>query len=369
MIHHSINYSNILELIKNAKKIAKEHAIKEYLNKEKEKLKTLERIASKTIVPFLKRRGFELTLRSLGEYVVSNDEKAWSLDFLFYVLEKRSELDIRIFDERDHPEILKFVRNKVYTAFLDRFLFRDLFDEKDMEIRRKYCSFVKKIKSKRDYYILDSYKLPLNHFEYPVFFHKLGLKELPQHVLAQIKGKDVIDGGAYIGDSALILEELSPRTIYAFEALKENFDMLNKTIQLNGLRNVVPLKKGLGKKEGNMKIMPFGSASFLAEIFGEDAGESVEMISVDDFVNETGAHVGLIKLDVEGSELDVLTGAKETIKEYKPVLVVSVYHRGQDFFEIPKLIKELNPSYQMKFLNLNRASATFERVILAFTND
>jgi FkbM family methyltransferase len=240
---------------------------------------------------------------------------------------------------------------------------------KDMEIRAKYCSFVKKIKSKRDYYILDSYKLPLNHFEYPVFFHKLGLKELPQHVLARIKGKDIIDGGAYIGDSALILEELSPRTIYAFEALKENFDMLNKTIQLNGLRNVVPLKKGLGKKEGNMKIIPFGSASFLAEIFGEDAGESVEMISVDDFVNETGAHVGLIKLDVEGSELDVLTGAKETIKEYKPVLVVSVYHRGQDFFEIPKLIKELNPSYQMRFLNLNRVSATFERVILAFTND
>jgi hypothetical protein len=35
MIHHSINYSNILELIKKTKKIAKNMAIKEYLNKEK----------------------------------------------------------------------------------------------------------------------------------------------------------------------------------------------------------------------------------------------------------------------------------------------------------------------------------------------
>jgi hypothetical protein len=83
-------------------------------------------------------------------------------------------------------------------------------------------------------------------------------------------------------------------------------------------------------------------------------------------VAERGASVGLIKLDVEGSELDVLMGAKKTIEEHKPVLIVSVYHRGQDFFEIPKLVKEIEPRYKMRFLNLNRASATFERVVLAY---
>jgi len=65
----------------------------------------------------------------------------------------------------------------------------------------------------------------------------------------------------------------------------------------------------------------------------------------------------------------VLLGAKETIKEHKPVLIVSVYHRGRDFFEIPKLIKEIEPRYKMRFLNLSRASATFERIVLAYVEE
>jgi FkbM family methyltransferase len=189
---------------------------------------------------------------------------------------------------------------------------------------------------------------------------------LPQTCLSQITGKDIIDGGAYIGDSILIFKEFAPRTVYAFEPLEENFILLNKTIYINKLRNVIPLKIGLGNIKGKMSITSFGSASFRSDIFKENLEESIETTSLDDFVMEKEIDVGLIKLDVEGSEFDVLLGAKKTIREYKPILIISVYHRGQDFFEIPRLIKEMEPQYKMRFLNLNRMSATLERIILAY---
>jgi len=48
-------------------------------------------------------------------------------------------------------------------------------------------------------------------------------------------------------------------------------------------------------------------------------------------------------------------------------MAISIYHRGQDFFEIPKLIKNLVPEYKLRFLNLNAESPFNERVLLDYT--
>lgn len=62
--------------------------------------------------------------------------------------------------------------------------------------------------------------------------------------------------------------------------------------------------------------------------------------------------VEFIKMDVEGSELEALHGASETIQRDKPNLSICLYHSPEDFIEIPKLIKTLCPEYQMS-LELN----------------
>lgn len=54
----------------------------------------------------------------------------------------------------------------------------------------------------------------------------------------------------------------------------------------------------------------------------------------------------ILKLDVEGMEMKALRGAKKFIRQYKPILVVCVYHRDADIAEIPRYVKSLVPEYR-----------------------
>jgi len=52
-------------------------------------------------------------------------------------------------------------------------------------------------------------------------------------------------------------------------------------------------------------------------------------------------------------------------KQFKPKLLICLYHTGHDFFEIPKLIKKWVPSYRFRFINLNKIDPICERVLIA----
>ena len=65
--------------------------------------------------------------------------------------------------------------------------------------------------------------------------------------------------------------------------------------------------------------------------------------------------VGVIRMDVEGEELNVLKGAKQIIAANLPVLQVAVYHRPEDLPNITKAVLALG-DYRHFFLRTHRAS-------------
>lgn len=366
-----LTYENMLKIIIEAKNITKKNTVNLY-NRPRTR-RSLISITGTILNKLLKKLGLELRITYLGrQYQIHGDVKAWAIDFLEYLIMTKPTLCLRDFNDNDKKEIMKFVKNKIYCALLSAVDIELLFDDKDLVLWREYRALRDRIKRKGNYYVLEShsreYRLPINHFEMPVFYHKYGVPELPREVIKKLEGRDFIDGGAFIGDSALVLSEFKPRKIYAFEPLSENYLLLLRTIQLNNLSStVVPVKKALGASRGIQQVIQHGSASFISEIFNLDKGEEIEVITLDEFVVENNLEVGFIKLDVEGYELEVLTGAKETIKRFKPVMSISIYHRGQDFFEIPRLVKNIVPEYRLRFLNLNAENPVFERILLTYT--
>ena len=62
----------------------------------------------------------------------------------------------------------------------------------------------------------------------------------------------------------------------------------------------------------------------------------------------SGQRATYIKMNIEGSEVPALKGAEYTIKTFRPRLAIMGYHKTSDFWEVPLLIKEYRPDYNIE---------------------
>jgi FkbM family methyltransferase len=174
-----------------------------------------------------------------------------------------------------------------------------------------------------------------------------GLDYLPQYVVDDAKSKDAIDCGAYIGDTALAFVRKGVNKVICFEPVKNNFILLQKNIKLitkGTSASIVPVPKGVGSKKENLSITGSDSGA----IIRHSTNQPVEITDIDSFVKENNCNVGIIKMDVEGFEWNIIQGALDTIKRNRPILLISIYHNPHDFFTIKPFLKSLNLGY--KFL-------------------
>lgn len=197
------------------------------------------------------------------------------------------------------------------------------------------------------------------------FYYHSGLKVLPNEVLEKIKGKDVIDGGAFIGDTAIIFyKNYSFGKIYSFEPDGSNYIKLKENIAKYNMEKVTPINKGIASKEGKVSFKVQGVSSSISL----GGSEEIEVTTIDKFVESNGSDmdIGLIKFDIEGSEFDGIVGSLDTIKKFKPILLISIYHTGKDFFEIKPLLESLNLGYKFIIKNINPNTPIREIMLIAY---
>ena len=178
------------------------------------------------------------------------------------------------------------------------------------------------------------------------FWYERQYFDLPQLIEQMAEREVFIDGGCYDAANSLRFMEFAKDKeayIYAFEPDEENLilceDKLNQVC--NG--NFTLFQKGLWSEE---TILSFSSGENVASHLSENGNIKVPVADIDSVVNDK---VTFIKMDIEGSECEAIKGAQNTIKTYKPRLAISVYHKLEDIWSIPKLILELNPNYKLYF--------------------
>lgn len=235
------------------------------------------------------------------------------------------------------------------------FLPENFYTGEEFEAYKAHVDMEYEIEPHDGYWQYKKYKLPVNFFCKNVFVGKYGLHKL-KTLAKMCKDSVIIDAGGCICDSALIFREFCPdNKIISFEPGKKNYEWGLKTIELNNLDNIIYENMALGA-EKKILFMSENSYNIGAQaIIGDCAsnqkhnGQACQAISLDEYVKEHNLKVGLIKTDLEGFEQQFLEGAINTIKEQKPILLISIYHNYHDFYKIKPWIESLNLGYKFDF--------------------
>ena len=174
----------------------------------------------------------------------------------------------------------------------------------------------------------------------------------PARIINLSEAEGFVDGGGFNGDT---IKEFVKRTngkfghIFSFEADKNNFKELLaavKQLQLSPDKISCYLK-GVYSENGTCNFSLKGIGSSISKDGGD---ESIEVVALDSFLSEDEkSKITFVKLDIEGSELAALKGMQDIIRQNKPKLAICVYHKPEDFWEIPFCIKSLRPDYMIYF--------------------
>ena len=166
------------------------------------------------------------------------------------------------------------------------------------------------------------------------------------------------DFGAYNGDTVRELLDAcdgSVHTVYALEPDARNYKKLASYAETETRAKVLPFPVGAWSEQ---TLLSFEDSGNRNASFGQNRSHSldarpakVKEIAADapDHILK-GVKVDYMKYDVEGSEKEALLGSVQTIRSGSPTLLVSLYHRNEDIFSLPILLRELFPQYRQYYL-------------------
>ncbi len=137
-------------------------------------------------------------------------------------------------------------------------------------------------------------------------------------------GDVVVDAGAFPGDYALFAaRQVGPEGfVWAFEPDENNRRVLERNLQKSGIQNVEIVPQGLWKEETTLSL----DAQGLASRIERQGSKRIEVTTLDQFLQERGLEkIDVLKMDIEGAELEALEGAKHALTRITYACIAS-YH-------------------------------------------
>ena len=161
----------------------------------------------------------------------------------------------------------------------------------------------------------------------------------------------IADLGAYNGDT---LREISPfapnlESAIAFEPDRRNHKKLSDYAEGEERFKITPVKAAAWSNKDVLLFDGSGNRNSTLISAGIEVNRppktvEVKAESLDNILG--GDRVDYIKFDVEGAEKEAILGSLETIEKYRPALMISLYHRSEDVFDLPLMIHERFPDYK-----------------------
>jgi FkbM family methyltransferase len=171
------------------------------------------------------------------------------------------------------------------------------------------------------------------HIQRKLFYHGF-IDRVECRLLAERLpvGGVFFDVGSYFGWYSLWLARQRRAQAYAFEPVPQNFALLAENVRLNPGENVTPFRLALADHPGEVRFhLPSEDNRGTGRIVDE-GGQSVPAITLDAFVAEQRiTRLDAMKIDVEGAEVRVLTGGRETLEKFRPAILIELNPKRLEF--------------------------------------
>lgn len=166
------------------------------------------------------------------------------------------------------------------------------------------------------------------------------------------RGDVVIDCGAHIGNCAILFSRLVKEEglVIALEPFKSSFEILQKRLKRLKIKNVVAYNKGLWETDSELTLRIFSNSisnKIVDEMNVETSDEEnirIDCITLDTLINELGLkRVDLVKMDIEGAEIEALKGAPVTMNTLSPRFLIASYHMRDNektYIQVERMLAE-----------------------------
>lgn len=205
--------------------------------------------------------------------------------------------------------------------------------------------------------ILD--RISVNLYRKPLVVSSTSPQYFEQGIITLEENEVFVDGGGYTGDTIREFRQQMQQVnakykrIHTFEPDQNNVEMIKQELKNCSDISIVP--KGLWNCTTNLEFLStnISTGSHFLEALKTfhkiESNTLIPVTSLDQYFEKFPEDdwPTFIKMDIEGSEKEALIGSEKIIRCKQPKLAICVYHKPADIYELPRLISQYEPKYQM----------------------
>jgi FkbM family methyltransferase len=157
------------------------------------------------------------------------------------------------------------------------------------------------------------------------------------------KNLTIFDLGANIGITSMYFSNYA-KDVYSVEPAKEHIECLKKMLEFNKIKNIHPLNYAIAGKNGKLTLNhnPNKTSYSLIAKTSEKDNEEIDAITIEKLFEITGVkHVDFVKMDIEGSEFEVVCG--ESFRKVAPMIdqIIIEMHQwaGRNFNQLKEALR------------------------------
>lgn len=172
-------------------------------------------------------------------------------------------------------------------------------------------------------------------------------------ILNEVNELQFVDIGANVGEFILAYSDNNKvKAIHAFEPQKEQFASLTQLIKINNFKNVTINNIAVSNEEGEFlfNIEPTNTLNSGLVRNDSNKGVKIKTITIDSYHLDKNLNT-LFLIDIEGSELLAMQGAKEFIKANQPIIIFEYNYVSKRSFHVSEIQTELGDGYSIFRLN------------------